>query len=109
MARQLPSSLITHTSCKILHHLKKISVLMEEACHFTHSQILNSSINFFFFFFVLIKNPEGWKLQQIHDSFVSSISLELYLLSDFLILRVGTILPTILIFCKYSWASQKEA
>lgn len=64
----------------------------------------NSSINFF----LLIKNPEGWKLQQIHDSFRSSVSLELYLLSDFLVLWIGTILPMILIFCRYSWGSQTE-
>lgn len=57
---------------------------MEEACHFTHSQILY--IIHLLTSFLLIKNPEGWKLQQIHDSFRSSVSLELYLLSDFLVL-----------------------
>lgn len=40
MAEQLPSSLITYASCEMLHHLEKISILMEEACRFTHSQIL---------------------------------------------------------------------
>lgn len=85
---------------------KKTSILMEEACRFTDSQILY--IIHLLIFFLLIMNPEGWKLQQIHDSFRSSVSLELYLLSDFLVLWIGTILPMILIFCRYSWGSQME-
>lgn len=40
MASQLLGSLITYASYEMLHHLQKISILMEEACHFTHSPIL---------------------------------------------------------------------
>lgn len=106
MAKQLPSSLITYASCEMLHHLEKNQHINGGILSFYWfpNSLHNSSINFF----LLIMNPEGWKLQQIHDSFRSSVSLELYLLSDFLVLWIGTILPMILIFCRYSWGSQME-
>ena len=60
MAKQLPSSLITYASCEMLHHLKKkISILMEKACHFTHSQILCIIHLLTFFFFRLLRTLRG--------------------------------------------------